>query len=303
MNRKSYVGERFGKLLVTEMVYTKENGRYRTYCRCICECGNNILTTVDSLRRTKRSCGCDTSQRRKESIRKDLTGRRFNRLVVEEMLWDSKPTKCRCRCDCGSEVVVIGTGLTSGKTGSCGCYHRDKTSASNIKDWSGILSPHGVEFISQYSKNDKGQWLWLCKCGECRSEFIALPAKVMNGHTTSCGCRKKSSREEMISSILDNAGVEYIEQYRFPDCKHKHSLPFDFAVVNNGAVSLLIEYDGPQHYSPISCFGGEDEFIKTKMRDSIKNNYCKDNDYRLLRLPYTLSDDRIKEEIIDAIYP
>lgn len=303
MNRKSYVGSRFGKLLVTEMIYEKKNGRPRTSCRCTCDCGNEIVTKIDSLRRTKQSCGCDVKQRRINAIRKDLTGQRFNRLVVDEMLWEYRPTKCRCVCDCGSIIEVIATALTSGKTGSCGCYQKDVTSQSNVKDWTGVVSSFGVVFIKQVRKNEKGQWLWLCKCGECGKEFTALPAKVANGHVTSCGCRKQSSRESSIKKLLDDLAVPYIEQHRFDDCRYKYSLPFDFAILNGSTISLLIEYDGRQHFQPVDYFGGLDEFTETMKRDAIKNAYCKENNYNLLRLPYTLTDCELKQKIIDAIYP
>ena len=39
---------------------------------------------------------------------------------------------------------------------------------------------------------------------------------------------------------------------------------------------MAIEYDGQQHYKPIEKFGGEKAFEKTKFRDVIKNNYCKE---------------------------
>ena len=303
MNRKSYTGQRFGKLLVTDMIYEVNNGRYRTSCKCNCDCGKEIITKIDSLKRTKRSCGCDVRQRRVDANRKDLTGRRFNRLTVKEMLWDFRPTRCRCLCDCGNEIIVIGTGLTSGKTGSCGCYQKDMASSSNVKDWTGIVSPYGVRFIRQEEKNEKNQWLWLCVCGECGKEFVALPAKIMNGHITSCGCSKRSAHERSIAQILDRLGIEYIEQYRFDDCKYKYTLPFDFAFLSNGSVTHLIEYDGRQHYCPIDYFGGIDGFLETKKRDAIKEEYCKNNHINLLRLPYTLDDLEIKQIIIDTIYP
>lgn len=278
-------------------------GRLRTKCRCTCECGNQVVTTADSLKRTKTSCGCDTKQRRIDALRKDLTGQRFNRLVVEKMLWECRPTRAVCRCDCGNTIVVIGAGLTSGKTGSCGCFQKDRTSEGTTKDWSGIVSPNGIKFLRQSRRNTKGQWLWDCVCGVCGNEFVALPAKIMNGHITSCGCRKRSSKEDMIRSFLDSCGVEFAEQYRFPDCKDKYTLPFDFAIMSKQSVIALVEYDGQQHYKAISCFGGQSGFNDTVRRDRIKDDYCQSNNINLLRLPYTLTDDEIKSKLLDIIYP
>ena len=49
---------------------------------------------------------------------------------------------------------------------------------------------------------------------------------------------------------------------------------------------VCIEYDGIQHFEPIERFGGKEEFSRTKIRDNIKTQYCKDNNIKLIRIPY-----------------
>ena len=56
-------------------------------------------------------------------------------------------------------------------------------------------------------------------------------------------------------------------------------LRFDFFINN----SLLIEYDGEQHFFPVY---GEDAFKTTIKHDDIKNKYTKENNIRLFRIPY-----------------
>ncbi len=59
---------------------------------------------------------------------------------------------------------------------------------------------------------------------------------------------------------------------------------FDFYLPN---LNICIEFDGRQHYNiDNSYFGGEEEFLRIKERDGIKNQYCKDNDITLIRIPY-----------------
>ena len=65
----------------------------------------------------------------------------------------------------------------------------------------------------------------------------------------------------------------------------------------------LIEYDGKQHFEPIEFYGGEKHFEEIKIRDSIKNQYCFENNIKLLRLKYDLSNEEIKEKIVNIIYP
>lgn len=62
----------------------------------------------------------------------------------------------------------------------------------------------------------------------------------------------KSSRGEIkICDILDNAGLEYVEEYSFSDLIAPSGRPlrFDFAVFDdNGDIDFLIEFQGIQHY-------------------------------------------------------
>lgn len=50
----------------------------------------------------------------------DLTGQRFERLVVREMVYGGQ-TRVRCACDCGATVTVIAYNVRNGNTRSCGC--------------------------------------------------------------------------------------------------------------------------------------------------------------------------------------
>lgn len=292
------------------MIYgyqTSEGSRKRTACKCKCDCGNTTIKKVDDIRAGKGlSCGCDREemlQARGKLCRKDLTGKKFGRLTVVEMDWTLRQSKARCICDCGNEIWVIGSGLTTGKTQSCGCLQSERAIEANTKDWTGVTSPYGVRFIKQHRTNDKGQWIWECECPLCGESFCVLPAKAMSGHTTSCGCRRSSAAEKLIKETLERNNVEYATEYTIPECKHRKSLRFDFALFQNSELYYLIEYDGKQHYEPIDYFGGEDALELTRKRDNIKNEYCQNNNIPLLRLPYTLTPDEIKQKIEDILNP
>lgn len=91
--------------------------------------------------------------------RKDLTGKRFNRLTVIE--FDHKDEKGRvywkCRCDCGNTKVIRGNSLTSGKTKSCGCYKMEN-----------ILK--GKQIRSNLSMTRIGR-IWYHMNERCHNEF------------------------------------------------------------------------------------------------------------------------------------
>ena len=178
------------------------------------------------------------------------------------------------------------------------------TSKANEKDFTDVISDSGVVLKRRAYKNFHGVWMWYCDCPICGNEFIALPAKVIENHTTSCGCKLNSSKERIIENYLKELNVDYEKQKRFEDCKYCYTLPFDFAIYNNDkTLKCLIEYDGQQHFRPIDFFGGIDGFGKTQIRDNIKNKYCKDNNIHLLRLNYLNTDNEIKEIITNTIYP
>jgi hypothetical protein len=236
---------------------------------------------------------------RGENQRKNKVGNKYGMLTILEMLPSSGSTKVRCICDCGNEYIGNQTDVVNGHTKSCGCLHKEVTSKVNTKDWTGHVSAYGIEFLYQDNMNEKGQWLWKCRCGICGNLFTALPAKVNNGHITSCGCRVQSSGEEYIAVVLKEFNIDFIPQYKFDDCKSKYVLRFDFAIMDNNAAVGLIEYDGKQHFEPIDFFGGIDGFKASKERDQIKNTYCKLHNIPLLRLPYTLSTEEIRKELYE----
>lgn len=63
----------------------------------------------------------------------DLTGKKFNRLLVIERVGSNSHKKAlwKCECDCGNIITVIGSNLLNGNTHSWGCYKSGNTSARN----------------------------------------------------------------------------------------------------------------------------------------------------------------------------
>lgn len=98
-----------------------------------------------------------------------------------------------------------------------------------------------------------------------------------------CPRCRKSKGEVEVSRILDSLHIGYETQYRIKECKFYNCLPFDFYLPS---YNLLIEYDGKQHYE-LESFGLDMwNFVDIKMRDTVKNIYCKNNNIELLRIPY-----------------
>lgn len=110
-------GQKFGSLTVIRRLDTKDKWL------CKCECGREHITYSSNLRngRSKHCKECS-----KQAMRKDLTGKRFERLTALYM------TKCEghaywmCKCDCGNYKEIAGASLSDGSTRSCGCLQREK---------------------------------------------------------------------------------------------------------------------------------------------------------------------------------
>lgn len=51
--------------------------------------------------------------------------------------------------------------------------------------------------------------------------------------------------------------------------------------------NTCIEYDGYTHFSANGGWNTEENLAKIQYSDRIKNNYCKEHNIKLIRIPYT----------------
>ena len=110
----------------------------------------------------------------------------------------------------------------------------------------------------------------------------------------------RASRGEIkIEDILSLAGLNFQEEYSFPDLISSSGRPlrFDFVVFDDeGGIDFLIEYQGIQHYEAKSKFGGAKGLYQQKYNDAQKRKYCIEHGYTLVTIPYW------DESIIDYDY-
>jgi hypothetical protein len=105
--------------------------------------------------------------------------------------------------------------------------------------------------------------------------------QVPNYHLSGSGCPLcvESKGEHKIKNLLSLNNINFIPQYRFPDCKHIKPLPFDFYLAD---YNICIEYNGKQHYIIVPYWGGENYLKLQQKRDNIKKEYCLKNNIRLI---------------------
>jgi hypothetical protein len=119
---------------------------------------------------------------------KDLTGKKFNNLLVIEKTEERKQNKVvwLCLCDCGNYTKVVGSALSADRIKSCGCLRHKKKERDDIID-----KRFGSWMVKNFVERDKyGESLYLCKC-DCGAEKKIRRSILIYGRSKSCGCSMK----------------------------------------------------------------------------------------------------------------
>ena len=291
-------GTKFGKLTALRELPKEErlwDKVHRTWL-CQCDCGGATRVTGNDLRGGRiTSCGCGQHA--------DLTGQKFGKLtVVKELpkeLWlgrNKEQVTWLCNCDCGNEKVTSSSSLLGSGTTSCGCNISIREDLMGRRFGRLLVT---AEIPRVQGSRAPVTWVCLCDCGNYCN--VASTSNLKRGGVTSCGCAKESMGEFIIRCYLEENKIPYGSEVKFKGLYYKSAkkpLRFDFAILDpDGSTKLLIEYDGEQHFVAKDFFGGEKGLKRTQARDTLKNNYCLENNIPLIRIPYTNYNDI--EEILD----
>lgn len=211
----------------------------------------------------------------------DMTGQNIGYLTVLERTVNTNSGQAQwlCQCKCGNTIVVAGQYLRNGKVKSCGCYSK-QIGKSNFKDIT--EQKFGKLTVIQFKYFDNNSHsVWECQC-DCGNKINVVKSNLISGSVASCGCLKTSNGEYVIEQFLKDNHIFFKKEYTFDDLKSEKNYPlrFDFYLPD---YNLLIEYDGVQHFKDITFLNSST--IQT--HDKIKNQYCKENNLSLLRIPYT----------------
>lgn len=221
----------------------------------------------------------------------DLTNKKFNMLTAKYRV-QSKGGKAvwHCICDCGNECDVIGQYLRNGHTKSCGCLQKKRT--GEVASKNNRINLTGCKFglltaIEPTEKRSGSCIIWKCKC-ECGNTTYVASSDLTHSKVISCGCINTSYGEESISKILQMNKIPYKKEYSFKDLRSNKNgiLRYDFAIFKNGNIIRLIEFDGKQHYEKIKHPFWNVDYQTIKENDLIKNDYAKNNNIPLVRIPY-----------------
>lgn len=225
----------------------------------------------------------------------NLLGQQFGKWSVIASAPNDKYNHARwlCQCDCGTIRVVAASSLKGEKSKSCGCQSSTRKTKSCIGNRFNKLIV--IEEIP-IERDSSGNKYWLCRC-DCGNYTKVSTANLRSGRISSCGCLLKTSLgEQHIELCLSSAEIEYEKEYRFSDL---NNLRFDFYLPK---LNRLIEFDGKQHFEPNEYFGGEKSFLEQQKRDQIKNNYAKQHNIPLIRIPYQERDNITIDLILSDKY-
>ena len=198
--------------------------------------------------------------------------------------------QCKCIID-GYLWNATPDSLINQKTGCTKCANkknglRCRKTNEEFKEKLKKINPHIIPLEKYTTDKNKIK----CICSIHNYEWYTTPNKILNRQT---GCPKCASYngENKIDCILEEWGYKYEIQKRFEACQDKSCLPLDRYLPD---FNIAIEYDGEQHFYPVK-FGSTpnealEKYKKTCLHDEIKNQYCKDNNIPLIRIPYWEKD-------------
>lgn len=222
----------------------------------------------------------------------DLTNQHFGRLTVlsrdmSKPQGQGKSVYWLCQCECGNIKSIRTDKLRNGDTQSCGCLQQEVRGKSVLLDLSGQTFGR-LKVIERDLSKPMGKSCpvyWKCKC-ECGNIVSVRSDHLRDKTTSSCGCLN-SSGEELITKILQDNNISYKTQFEFQDLKGDYNcLRFDFAIFENNSLQYLIEFQGSQHYKKWGC-ESQERFEKRLEYDQKKRDYCKNNNIKLIEIPYT----------------
>lgn len=283
---KKFISENYGDNISYDGEFISLRKTPRLIFHCNKECHNEPFSLrVDWVlkRKVKTICPFCNGKYNTEIINRKLN-EMFNGNISMVSTWNyskdnSVKTDIIFNCKYHGDFTEKLNNVLNYKLGCSKCAYQLSNKLKHqkpINDLKNLLDPKGIIFnVDEYVNVNTPINFYKITNGEQIFIFKRSPGKIL--YDGLMDINHTSTGELFIKSTLDDNNIEYQQQYSFPDLKYKRPLKFDFFIEK---YNILIEYDGSQHYNMDSLFYDNEAII----RDTLKDNYVKSNNLRLLRI-------------------
>ena len=267
-------------------------GKYEGYSKKILvqcnECNRKFLMFPINVLSNKRCVKCYNKEKTRSHDDFVVEVKKIHKNIDIIKPYINSHTNVSCKCTiCNYEWESNPNNLLKGY-GCARCAGHIKTHEDFIKRFNEVNINTNIIFLSKYQDS---RTPILCKCSNDSFEWNAIPSNLLRG--TGCPKCSKSHGENEISKLLDDNNISYEIQKKFDGLVGvgNRKLSYDFFIPSD---NILIEYNGIQHYEYVKRFGSEERFINQQEHDRRKREYAKQNNIKLVEIPYW-EFDNIKE--------
>lgn len=206
---------------------------------------------------------------------KDLTGKRFGKLLVVARYGKDERGRSlwKCQCECGNEKITYTNALTSLHTRSCGCLY-PKAEDLTGKRYGMLTVLKRVEDTFDKSNRRYITWECLCDCGN----ITYVTSNNLKGKTTSCGCYLKS----VAGNQTFKHGYRKTRLYQiYNGMKQRCNNPNHIEYQNYGGRGIKVcsewnAQEGLQEFAEWALKNGYDDSL-TIERIDVNGDYCPEN--------------------------
>jgi uncharacterized protein YecE (DUF72 family) len=208
----------------------------------------------------------------------------INASLREPFVYKTNKSKIKLKCNVdGHKWAPKYSNLVNNNEGCAKCAGvlklTQEEAEKNVLNQCKIMN---YELVEPFIYSGTASTKLLLKCNDCGCIW---PVNYNNFLSIKSGCPRcaASKGEREIENILKEKNISYIAEKTFNECKYINCLKFDFYLTE---MNKCIEFDGIQHFESFDFFGGEEGLKELQKRDKIKNQYCKNNNIDLIRIPY-----------------
>lgn len=267
-----------------------------------CICGNEYEQVFKTFKNSPNKC-CENCRIKNQKMKDAKV--RFERVKkkVESLGCDFLTTNLfenqdfvRVRCKCGQEFSIMESNIRKSKLQCEKCWHEQlgKERRLNTTQIQNRIDKKYGKYMFKLVDNpsSRKERVDILHCG-CKKIFSVSSIDVLidkrKTHGVKCPyCYGKSVGEQRIAKFLYEYDIDFVTEKTFDGLVSENGvrLRYDFAILKNGVIDCLIEYDGVHHYSEAKFKGKNNDIEKVIKHDILKNEYAKSNNIPLIRIGY-----------------